>query len=101
MYGVPPRSRLQGQTRDNSKPRVFHTKKEHIDTCSYILFVIYVCRFISCLKGFALFYHISHTWNAYVAGNLLKIKKTGNMKHAYNKDKIRLTIFLSAYHFYR
>ncbi len=28
-------------------------------------------------------------WNAYVVGNLLKIKKTGKMKLAYNKDKTR------------
>ncbi len=29
----------------------------------------------------------THIWNAYVAGNLLKIKKTGKIKHAYSKDK--------------
>ncbi len=26
-------------------------------------------------------------WNAFVAKNLVKIKKTGKIKHAYNKDK--------------
>ncbi len=31
----------------------------------------------------------THIWNEYVAGNLLKIKKTGKMKHAHNKDKAR------------
>ncbi len=35
-------------------------------------------------------------WNAYVAGNLLKIKKTGKMKHAYNKDKTN-SIILKRY----
>ncbi len=55
---------------------------------SYVISVVYICRIISCLKGFTLFYHIPHThiWNAYVAGNLLEIK-TGKMKHAYNKAK--------------
>ncbi len=31
-------------------------------------------------------------WNACVAGNFFKIKKTGKMKHAYNKDKTCLII---------
>ncbi len=37
---------------------------------------IYICHIISCLKGicFVLSYS-THIWNAYVAGNLLKIKK--------------------------
>ncbi len=26
--------------------------------CSYIIFVVYMCRIICCLKGFALFYHL-------------------------------------------
>ncbi len=75
MYGVSPRGHFQGQTRDNSNA-FFHTKKEHIYMCSYIISVLYICHIISCLKGLALFNHIPHTWNAYVAGNLLKIKKT-------------------------
>ncbi len=74
MYGVPPRGHLQGQTRDNSNG-FFHTKKEHIYMCFYIISVVYICCFISCLKGFPLFDHIPHTWKAHVAGNLLKIKK--------------------------
>ncbi len=60
MYGVPPRGHLQGQTRDNSHA-FFHTKKEHIDMCSYIISVAYICHIISCLKGFALFI-IFHTY---------------------------------------
>ncbi len=47
--------------------RFFHTKKGHIDMCSYIISVVYICRIISCLKG-----------NAYVAGNLLKIINAKN-----------------------
>ncbi len=42
----------------------------------------HVLDIISCLKGF------TQRWNAYVAGNLLKIRN-GKMKHAYNKDKTR------------
>ncbi len=60
--------------------------------CSYILSVVYICPIISCLKGSVLSYS-THIWNAYVAGNLLKIKKTRKMKHAYNNDKTRLIIF--------
>ncbi len=33
-----------------------------------------------------------HIWNAYVAENLLKIKKTLKMRHAYNNDKTHLII---------
>ncbi len=40
MYGVPPQRHLQGQTRDNSNTRFFHTKKEHIDMCSYIIEIV-------------------------------------------------------------
>ncbi len=69
MLGVPPRGHLQGQTRDNSKTRLFHTKKEHIDMCSYIISVVYICRIVSCLKGFALFYHIPHTYGMHMSLN--------------------------------
>ncbi len=86
MYGVPPRGHLQGKIRDNSNTRFFHTKKEHTYMCSYIISVVYIPHIITCLKGFTLFYHTlfiiyfilsysTHIWNAYVAGNLLEIKK--------------------------
>ncbi len=42
MYGVPPR----GQTRDNSNTSFFNTKKEHIDMCSYIIYVLYLKKYI-------------------------------------------------------
>ncbi len=68
MYGVPPRGHLQGQTLDNSNTRFFHTRKEHIDMCSYIISVVYICRIISCLKGFCfVLSYPTHIWNAYVA----------------------------------
>ncbi len=34
----------------------------------------------------------THIWSAYVAGNLLKIKKREKMKHVCKKDKTRLII---------
>ncbi len=74
MYGVPPQGYLQGQTRVNSNTHFFRTKKEHIYMCSYEISVGYICRIMSCLKGFALFNHIPHTYGMHVAGNLLKIK---------------------------
>ncbi len=43
MYGVPPQGHLQGQTSDNSKTRFFHTKKEHVYMCSYIISIVYIC----------------------------------------------------------
>ncbi len=70
MYGVPPRGQLQGQTRDNSNTRFFHTKKEHIDMCSYIISIVYISRIMSCLKGFALFYHIPHTYGMHMSLNI-------------------------------
>ncbi len=37
--------------------------------CSYIKSVVYMGRIISCLKGFALFYHISHTYGMHMSLN--------------------------------
>ncbi len=73
MYGVPLRGHLQGKTRDYSNTHFFHTKKEHIYMCCYIISVvyIYIWRIISCLKGFTLFYHIPHIWNACLYYRLL------------------------------
>ncbi len=63
-----------------------------IATMSYSL----QTSFNSVMKDWADKYHVwgtpTHIWNAYVAGNLLKIKKTRKMKHACNKDKTRLII---------
>ncbi len=66
MYGVPPRGHLQGQTSDNSNTRFFRTKKEHIDMCSDIIFVVYIFRILFEGACFVLSYPI-HIWNAYVA----------------------------------
>ncbi len=67
MYGAPPRGYLQGQTRDNSNTGFFHTKKEHIDMCSYKVSVVYIWRLTSCLKGFTLFYHNPHTYRMHMS----------------------------------
>ncbi len=75
MYGVPLRDHLQGKTRDNLNTRFFNTKKEHIDMCSYIIFVVYICRIISCLKEFALFYHIPHTYGMHMSLNCFRNNK--------------------------
>ncbi len=56
----------------------FHTHKENIDMCAYVISVVYICRIISCLKGFALVYHIPHIWNAYVAEVFLEIINAKN-----------------------
>ncbi len=39
-YGVPTKGHLQGQTRDYLNTHIFHTKKEHIYMCSYIISVV-------------------------------------------------------------
>ncbi len=60
--------------------------------CSYIISIVYICPFISCLKGFALFYHITHTYGMHMSLEIYQKLKTQKMKHAYNKDKTRLII---------
>ncbi len=54
VWGTP-RGHLQGQTREKLNTRFFHTKMEHV-----YIYVVYVCRIISCLKEFTLFYHIPY-----------------------------------------
>ncbi len=78
MYGVPPQGHLQGQTRDNSNTRFFHTKKEQIDMCSYIISVVYMSYHIL-LEGvcFVLSYP-TNIWNAYVAKIFLEIINAKN-----------------------
>ncbi len=61
MYGVPPRGHLQGQTRDNLNTRFFTLKGTHKYVFLYNICHTYI-PIISCLKGFALFYHIPHTY---------------------------------------
>ncbi len=87
MYGETPRGHRQGQTRDNFNTFFFTLKRN-----------TYTCILIS-IGRIYMFYHIlfdgvcfvlsysTYIWNAYVAGNLLKIK------NAKNEDKTRL-IFL-------
>ncbi len=79
MNGVPTRRLLQGQTRDNSHTRFFHTKKEHIYERSYIISVIYIYIYMSfhiLFEGINLVLsYFTHKWNAYITGNCLEIKK--------------------------
>ncbi len=68
-----PRRHLQGQIRDNSNTRFFHTKKEYIYMRSYIISVVYIYMSYHILfEGvcFVLSYS-THIWNAFVAGSLL------------------------------
>ncbi len=85
MLGVPPRGHLQGQTRDNSNTRFFHTKNEHMDMCSYMISAVNIYHILS-KEIFFVFSYSTQRWNAYVAGK---------MKQAYNKDKAR-SIFLKS-----
>ncbi len=76
MYGVPRRGHLQGQTRDNSSKRFFHTKKgTHIYVFLYNICRIYMSFHILFGGGCIALSYSTRIWNAYVAGNLLKIKK--------------------------
>ncbi len=63
MFKVPPCGHLQGQTRDNSDMRLFRTKTER----TYMCFIVYIFRIISCLKGFTLLYHILHTYGMHMS----------------------------------
>ncbi len=56
VWGTPPRSPSRSNSRQY-KHAFFHTKKEHIHMCSYIISVEYICHIISCLNRFALFNH--------------------------------------------
>ncbi len=59
--------------------------------CSYMISVVYIYMSNHILFE-EIYFVLSYStpiMNAYVAGNLLKIKKTEKMKHAYNKDKAR------------
>ncbi len=66
VKGTPTRSPSRSNSR-HFKHAFFHTKKEHMYMCSYIISVIYICRIISCFKGFGLFYHIPHTYGMHMS----------------------------------
>ncbi len=74
MYEVPPRGHLQGKTRDNSNMWL----KQHIHVFLYNICRIYM-SYHTLFEGvcFVLSYS-TRIWNAYVAGNLLKIKNAKN-----------------------
>ncbi len=62
------------------------------------MFLDNICR--TCLSYLIFFEWINfvlsystHIWNAYIAANLLKIKKEKKKKHACNKDKTHSIIF--------
>ncbi len=72
-YYVPPRGQIQRQTCDNLSMRFFHTKKEHIYMV-YNICRIYVSYHILFEGIYFVLSYSTQIWNAYVAGNLLKIK---------------------------
>ncbi len=59
--------------------------------CSYIISGAYICPILFEGICFVLLYS-TPILNAYVAGHLLKIKKTRKTKHVYNKDTTLLMI---------
>ncbi len=71
VWGTPTRSPSRSNAR-LFKHALFHTKKEHIYTCSYIISVVHICRIISCLKVFALLYHISHAYGMHMSLEIYK-----------------------------
>ncbi len=77
IWGTPTRSASRPNSRQ-FKHAFLHTKKEHVCLCYYIIYAVYLCRILSCLKVFTLFYHIPHRRNPYVAGNLLNITSGKN-----------------------
>ncbi len=69
-------SRCEGYVKKNALIiEMQNFKHANIDMCSYIISVVYICRIISCLKGFALFYHIPHTYGMHMSLNFLRNKK--------------------------
>ncbi len=61
--------------------------------CFYIISDVNICRLISCLKNFTLFYHILHTYGMHMSINIYYTSKTRKNNHAYNKNKTRLNIW--------
>ncbi len=92
MYGVPPQGHLQGQTRDNSNTR-FSTLKRNTYTCFLIYYLSYICVVSYIVWKDLLLFIIFHThMECLCRWKFIKNKKTGKMKHAYNKDKTRSII---------
>ncbi len=87
MYRVPPQGQLQGQTRDNSNTCFLTLKgtQKHV-------FLYNICRIYMSYHTlfevvcFVLSYS-THMWNAYVAENLLKVKKRKNWSMPITKIK--------------
>ncbi len=84
VWGIPTRSPSRSNSR-SLKYRLFHTKKKHM-----YMFLHNICRINMSNNIFYQGIHFTlaystQTWNAYVAGNLSKIKKPGKIKHAYIK----------------
>ncbi len=76
MYGVPPRGHLQGQTRDNSNTRFLsHKKGTHMHVFLYNIYRKYMSYHILFEGIFFVLSYSTHIWSAFIAGNLLKIKK--------------------------
>ncbi len=73
------------------KPRFFHTKKEHICMCSYVIYVVIyiVWRDLLCLIIFHTHMECIFHWK------FIKYKKTRKLKHAYNKDTTHSIILKS------
>ncbi len=67
VWGTPTRSPFKVKLAIIQTQAFLHTKKGHIYTCSYTISVVYLCPIISCLKEFALFYHIPHTYGMHMS----------------------------------
>ncbi len=80
MYVVPQCGHIQGQTRDNSNTPFSHKNGTYIPVFSYNIYRLYVSYHILFDGIYFVLSYFTHIWNAYVAENLLKIKKTRRMK---------------------
>ncbi len=72
-----------------SKTRVFVSLKWNTYRCVLSQYLWYICRIMSCLKGFSLFYCVSHRDGMHMALEIY-FKKMGQMKHAGNSRTITL-----------
>ncbi len=92
MYGEPHEVAFKVKFAIN-QTRVFsHLKGTHIHVFLYDIFRINVSCHILFEGIYFVLSYSAHMWNAYVAGNLVKIYKTGKPMHVYNKDKTRSII---------
>ncbi len=78
IYGVPPQGHLQFQTFDNYTRVFSHLKGTHTYVFLYSICRVYVSYHTLFEGNYFVLPYSTQIWNAYVGGNLLKVKSRQN-----------------------